>query len=63
MLTGREAEILGFVPTPFYTVELDCGRLEASSGRYTDKAEAEGVMAACSGATITDVSKTLLEQS
>jgi DNA topoisomerase-3 len=58
MLTQREVDIAGFVPTPFYTVELDCGGLNASSGRYNDKTEAEGVAAACSGATITDVKQT-----
>jgi DNA topoisomerase-3 len=58
MLVGREAEIASFVAMPFYTVELDGGGLAASSGRFADKAEAESVAAACSGATITDVKQT-----
>jgi DNA topoisomerase-3 len=55
MLVKREADISGFVKKPFYTVELDCDGFTASSERYDDKADAEGIVNGLTAATITSV--------
>jgi DNA topoisomerase-3 len=58
MLTEREAEIANFVSTPFYTVELGCGGFAASSERFTDKADAEKLIAGCSTGSVSGVKQT-----
>ena len=57
LLVQREAEIAGFVPEPFYTVQLDCG-FTASTERMKDKSAADAVAAVCeSKATVTGVER------
>ncbi len=60
MLTERSASIAGFKREKFYTVELNCGGFEASSGRMDDISAAEAIRAACDGgeAVITGVTQT-----
>ena len=49
LIVQREAEISAFEPTPFYTVELDCGGITVASERLPDPAEANAIAAACKG--------------
>ena len=49
LIVQREAEISAFEPTPFYTVELDCGGITVASERLSDPAEANAIAAACKG--------------
>ena len=51
LLVQREAEIAAFVPEPFYTVHLNCG-FSAVSERFAEKAEAEQLVAKCSGKAV-----------
>ena len=46
LMVQREAEIGGFVPEPFYTVQADCG-FPAATQRLKDRAEAERIAALC----------------
>ena len=50
LIVQREAEISSFTPEPFYTVNLDCGDLIATSEKQTLKADADNIAAACNGA-------------
>ena len=47
MLVERKREIEEFKPETFYTVALDCGGVLLSSERFTGKAEANALAAAC----------------
>lgn len=47
MIVQREAEISAFVPEPFYTVVLALSDFTAVSERFSDKAEAQQLQAAC----------------
>ena len=49
MLVERKREIEDFTPETFYTVALDCGGVLLSSERIADKAEADALVAACTG--------------
>ena len=49
MIVEREAQILAFQSTPFYTVQLDCGYLTAASERLSDRAEANRITDLCNG--------------
>ena len=53
LIVQREAEIKAFTPTPFYTVELSAGGIEAASERFSEKADAEGLQKVCKGASAT----------
>ncbi len=53
MLVEREANISAFKPEPFYTVQLDCGRLILSGEKLKNKTEAETLCKACDGQSIT----------
>lgn len=46
MVTGREKEIAGFKSTPYYTVHIFCGGMDAASGRM-EKGDAEALAKAC----------------
>ena len=46
-LTDRQKEIDGFVPEPFYTVELFDGSIRLKSEKIKDKAEAEALCDRC----------------
>ena len=46
MIVDRENAIVSFQQEHFYTVQLRCG-VEASSERFSDKAEAERLREAC----------------
>lgn len=46
MVTGREKEIAGFKRTPYYTVHISCGGMDAVSGRM-EKGDAEALAEAC----------------
>lgn len=46
MVTGREKEIAGFKRTPYYTVHIFCGGMDAVSGRM-EKGDAEALAKAC----------------
>lgn len=56
LLVEWEAQIYAFQSTPFYTVQLDCGSLTATSERLTERAEAERIAALC------DSTRMLVEQ-
>ncbi len=60
LIVQREAEISVFEPSPFYTVELDCGSVTAASEKLSDPAEANAIAAACKGgsAAVTAVEHT-----
>ena len=47
LMVQREAEISAFTPEPFYTVQLDCGVLTATTGRMTEKSDAEKIVVDC----------------
>ena len=49
MLVDRETSIENFKKEPFYLVHLRKDRLDAVSDKFTDRAQAEAVAAACSG--------------
>lgn len=51
MAVMREAAIAAFRPEPFYTVQLDDGRIKFSSERFSRKEDAETVIKQCSGNT------------
>ena len=53
LIVQREAEIAAFTPTPFYTVELDCGGMTVTGERTQDRKEAQAAAAACKGGTAT----------
>ena len=58
LLVQREADISAFVPTPFWTVNLDLGGFTASTDRFSDRAKAVALADACRGpATVQAVSK------
>ena len=52
LMVQREAEIGGFIPEPFYTVQADCG-FTAATERMKDRAEAERIAALCRGKQFT----------
>ncbi len=52
LLVQREADISAFVPTPFYTVQLDCGFL-AATDRMKDRKNADSISELCKGKTAT----------
>ena len=47
LIVQREEEIRAFEPSPFYTVELDCGGVAVVSEKLSDPAEANAIAAAC----------------
>ena len=47
LIVQREEEISAFEPTPFYTLELDCGGVAVVSEKLSDPAEANAIAAAC----------------
>ena len=47
LLVERESTISAFVPENYYTVNLGFGEFNAVSERFSDKAEAEKLVAAC----------------
>lgn len=49
MIVEREAQIAAFQSIPFYTIQLDCGFLTASSERLTDRTEGERIASLCNG--------------
>lgn len=49
MLVERQAEISSFKSKPFFTVELDCGKVSASSERFDTAEEANALLNACKG--------------
>ena len=49
LIVQREAEISVFEPTPFYTVELDCGGVTAAGERISVKKDASALAAVCEG--------------
>ncbi len=58
LLVRREADISAFVPTPFWTVNLDLGGFTASTERFSDRAKALALADACrSPATVQAVSR------
>ena len=48
LMVQREAEIGGFIPEPFYTVQADCG-FPAMTERMKDRDEAERIATLCRG--------------
>lgn len=58
LLVQREAEIDGFTPTPFWTVQLDLGGYTASTERMKDRAKALELAESCkSSATVLSVER------
>ena len=56
MVVMREAAIRGFVPKPFYTVQITPGNFQADGERMNEKAAAEAIAEKCKGigkATVT----------
>ena len=53
LIVQRECEIDSFKPEPFYTVNLDCFRFEASSERIVGKSEAEQIKKDCENQSVT----------
>ena len=53
LIVQREAEIGAFRPEAFYTVNLRCGDFAAVSEKFKEKAEADGLAAACAGQPVT----------
>lgn len=49
LVVARDAEIKAFQPEPFYTVNLDFGEFSAGSAKCKKKADAENILAACTG--------------
>ena len=49
MILEREVQIAAFQSASFYTVQLDCGFLTATSERLTNRAEAERIAGLCNG--------------
>lgn len=49
LITEREQAVTGFRKEKFYTVELDCGAIRASSRRFTSRTDAEKLRKACLG--------------
>ena len=53
MMVEREADITNFEITPFYTVQLDLGSFILQGEKLQDKQEAETLLNACDGQSIT----------
>lgn len=53
LIVQREAEIGAFRPEAFYTVNLRCGDFAVVSEKFKEKAEADGLAAACAGQPVT----------
>ena len=53
LLAEREAAISGFRKEKFYTVELDCGGFQVTSGRFSSKTDAEKLRRFCLGKPVT----------
>lgn len=47
LMVVRDGKIKEFKKEPFYTVEIGDSKITAVSGRFSDKANAENIKAAC----------------
>ncbi|MGN0594197.1 MAG: DNA topoisomerase 3 [Hominimerdicola sp.] len=59
MIVKRDYDVKNFVKQKYFTVELDCGKFQASSERIDDETAADRIIAACTGknASVIDVKK------
>ena len=53
MLVDREAEIMRFKKTPFYTVHIIGASVDAASEKFTEKSKADAIAAECRDNTVT----------
>jgi len=53
MLVDREAEIMRFKMTPFYTVHIIGASVDAASEKFTEKSKADAIAAECRDNTVT----------
>ena len=53
MLVDREAEIMRFKKTPFYTVYIIGASVDAASEKFTEKSKADAIAAECRDNTVT----------
>jgi len=58
MLVDREAEIESFKKEPYYTVHIENKSLDAASGKFKDKVEAERIFKKCNGHQATVIAVT-----
>ena len=49
MIVEREAEIKGFKKKPYYSIHIQCGEMEAVTGRMDDRGKAEELLKSCTG--------------
>lgn len=53
MIVKRDNDVKNFIKQKFFTVELDCGELTASSARIDDEITANSIAARCNSSTAT----------